>query len=140
MKQLNLPFKIDEQFENWEFDLGFMPQRIVGYDSFKYIGKEEKEYFGIAIEDAELIFNADFLTAVIISIKCTIPALLVFVNESNSNKSFSHIRFDKYCTRFKGGKIMYGTNYNPKKKQLIIVYGKQRFIQKYLNEILSKFV
>jgi hypothetical protein len=40
MKQLDLPFKIDKQYENWEFELEALDDRLIGYQSYRYIGKE----------------------------------------------------------------------------------------------------
>ena len=40
MKQLNLPFKIDKQYENWEFELEALEDRLSGYHSYKYTGKQ----------------------------------------------------------------------------------------------------
>lgn len=36
MKQLDLPFKIDKQYENWEFELDVLENRLSGYESYKY--------------------------------------------------------------------------------------------------------
>jgi hypothetical protein len=63
-KYSNLPFSIGEQYENWEFELEILPERIKGYDSYLYVGnnfnlKKSKDKY-------ELLFSLDVLVAVII--------------------------------------------------------------------------
>ncbi|MBF6655061.1 hypothetical protein C3B48_05190 [Flavobacterium columnare] len=132
MKQLDLTFKIDEQFGNWEFDLDFLPQRVAGYFSFKYFGKELNVFLNIITHKTELIFNEDFLTAVIITINNANQSLLVYVNSELTDKAKKIIVFNKYKTKFKIFEIAYYTIYNPRKKQITVIYGKPRFIQKHL--------
>lgn len=61
MKQLDLPFKIDKQFEKWEFDLEFFKSHIASnsyqYQIFYYL-KSEKNI------KVFLVFNCDFLAGI----------------------------------------------------------------------------
>lgn len=69
MKQLDLPFKIDKQYENWEFELDALENRLSGYESYKYIGKQLNYFLNFFTHRTELIFNGDYLTSVILTIK-----------------------------------------------------------------------
>ena len=135
MKQIDLPFRIDLQFGNWEFDLDFLPQRIVGYYSFKYIGKEYNILFNILTHKTELIFNADYLTAVIITINNANITILVCINSILSKKTHKVILIDKYSTKFIISDIIYSTKYFPKKRQILVLYGKSNLTNKLLTII-----
>lgn len=64
MKNLELPFLIGEQYENWEFDLEVLDvERIKGYDSYIYI--REIIFLGAIPRYVELIFLIDLLQIVI---------------------------------------------------------------------------
>lgn len=63
MKQLNIPFKLGMQYDNWEFDLEVTKDRIEGCDSYIYTGKKFNKFK----YKTELIFNLDILEAVLIS-------------------------------------------------------------------------
>ena len=67
MKQLNIPFKLGMQYDNWEFDLEVTKDRIEGCDSYIYIGKEFNKFLNYSKYKTELIFNLDVLEAVLIS-------------------------------------------------------------------------
>lgn len=67
MKQLELPFKIEKQYENWEFELDALEDRFNGYHCYKYIGKQLKYFLKFITHKTELIFNADYLTGVILT-------------------------------------------------------------------------
>lgn len=66
MKQLNIPFKLGMQYDNWEFDLEVTKDRIEGCDSY-YIGKKFNKFLNYNKYKTELIFNLDVLEAVLIS-------------------------------------------------------------------------
>lgn len=66
MKQLDLPFEIDEQYDNWEFELEALDDRFSGYHSYKYIGEQLNYFLNFNTDETQLIFNGDYLTAVII--------------------------------------------------------------------------
>lgn len=67
MKQLNIPFKLGMQYENWEFDLEVENERIVGCDSYIYTGKKFNKFLNYNKFQTELLFNLDILEAVIIN-------------------------------------------------------------------------
>lgn len=135
MEQLDLPFRIDMQFDNWEFDLDFLPQRIARYYSFKYIGKEFNILFNIVTHKTELIFNADYLTAVIITINNANITMLVCINSILSKETSKVILIDKFSTKFTISDIVYYTKYFPKKRQILVFYGKPNLTNKLLTII-----
>lgn len=132
MKELNIPFRLNMQFENWEFDLDFLPSRIKGYDSFKYRRKLSTTYFGNNIKKFELMFNADILTAVIINLNTSSLPLLVnlklMIIENNKTEVISIEEIE--C--FKNGRYIYYVS----ESRNIVIYGKLRFIQKHLLNLL----
>ena len=67
MKQLNIPFKLGMQYDNWEFDLEVTKDRIEGCDSYIYIGKKFNKFLKYSKYKTELIFNLDILESVLIS-------------------------------------------------------------------------
>ena len=67
MKQLNIPFKLGMQYDNWEFDLEVTKDRIEGCDSYIYKGKKFNKFLNYSKYKTELIFSLDILEAVLIS-------------------------------------------------------------------------
>lgn len=67
MKQLNIPFKLGMQYDNWEFDLEITKDRVQGFDSYIYVGKMFNKFLNYSKYKTELIFNLDVLEAVLIS-------------------------------------------------------------------------
>lgn len=67
MKQLNIPFKLGMQYDNWELDLEVTKDRIDGCDSYIYTGKKFNKFLNYSKYKTELIFNLDILEAVLIS-------------------------------------------------------------------------
>jgi len=61
-----LPFPIGIEYENLEFELEVLPEKIKGYDSYIYVGKKVKNFLNYPTEKLELIFHWDILQAVII--------------------------------------------------------------------------
>lgn len=59
-----LPFQLGIEYENWEFDLEPIEDRIRGYDSYIYI--RTVSVFGVKTRNIELIFHWDILVAVIL--------------------------------------------------------------------------
>ncbi len=54
------PFKIGEQYENWEFDLE--PVNFTKTcDQYRYLKTDQREFFSIPIEQILLSFNLDIL-------------------------------------------------------------------------------
>jgi hypothetical protein len=137
MKQLDLPFKIDKQYENWEFELDALEDRFNGYHSYKYIGEKLNYFLKFITHKTELIFNGDYLTAVIITINFSSIAKLNNINQFLVFYSSKEIMIDDTTRKFKILKIMYYTTFFEKRKQVIIIYGKPRFIQKHLLLLIS---
>lgn len=71
MKQLNIPFKLGMQYDNWELSLEILQDRIRYYDSYIYLGSEFNLFFNFLIDKTELVFNWDILVGIIISINNT---------------------------------------------------------------------
>ncbi len=134
MKELNIPFRLNMQFENWEFDLDYLPSRIKGYDSFKYRKKLNTTYFGNNIKKFELLFNADILTAVIINLNTSSLPLLVNLKKLLIENNKTEIIKIEEIECYKKGRYIYYVSEN----RNMVIYGKPTFIEKYLNELLSK--
>ena len=132
MKELNIPFRLNMQFENWEFDLDFLPSRIKGYDSFKYRKKLNTTYFGNNIKKFELMFNADILTAVIINLNTSsLPLLVNLKLLIIENKKTEVIRIEEIeC--FKNGRYIYYVSENKNR----VIYGKVEFMKRYISVLL----
>ena len=71
MKQLNIPFKLGMQYDNWEFDLEVIQDRLQGCDSYIYIGNKFNKFLNYNKYKTELIFSFDILEAVLITLKKT---------------------------------------------------------------------
>jgi hypothetical protein len=132
MKQLDLPFKIDKQFENWQFELDALDDRISGYHSYRYIEKKLNYFLNFTTHKTELIFNADYLTGVIITIKHSNINQLAIINQFLVFNASKEIILDEYTRKFKVWRIMYYTSFKTKRKEILIIYGKPRFIQRHL--------
>jgi hypothetical protein len=133
--KLDLPFKIDKQYENWQFELDALDDRLSGYHSYKYIGKQLSYFLNFTTHKTELIFNGDYLTAVIITLKWSDTNQLQIINQFLVSNAAKEIIIDEYTRTVKTGRITYFTAYNPKKKQILIIYGKPRFIQRHLTKL-----
>lgn len=69
MKTDILPFPIGMEYEDLEFDLEVLPERIKGYDSYIYVGKDLKNFLNNPTDKIELIFHWEILVAIIISLE-----------------------------------------------------------------------
>lgn len=135
MKQLNLPFKIDKQYENWQFELDALDDRLSGYHSYKYIGKQLNYFLNFTTHKTELIFNGDYLTAVIITIKYSAISQVQYINQFLVLNASKEIVIDELRRKFKIWRVMYCTVYQKTKKETLIIYGKPRFIQRHLTKL-----
>lgn len=135
MKQLNLPFKIDRQYENWQFELDALDDRLCGYHSYRYIGKKLNNFLNFHVHQSELIFNGDILTAVIITIKHANTNQLSKINQLLVSNASKEIVIDKWSKKFKIWSVVYCTIYKESKKEILIIYGKPRFIQRHLSKL-----
>lgn len=69
MKTDILPFPIGMEYEDLEFDLEVLPDKIKGYDSYIYVGKDLKNFLNYPTDKIELIFHWEILVAIIISVE-----------------------------------------------------------------------
>lgn len=67
MKKDRIPFKIGMQYENWEFNLDILPDRIKGLDSYLNIDESLNTFLNVHSDKTELIFSLDILEGVIIT-------------------------------------------------------------------------
>lgn len=130
MKQLDLPFKIDKQHENWQFELDALDDRLSGYHSYRYIGNKLNFFLNFSTYKTELIFNGDILTAVIIIIKNADTTQLSIINQFMGFNASKESIIDEWSRRFKIWRIVYCTTFEARKKEIQIIYGKPRFINK----------
>lgn len=75
MKQINLPFSLGMDYEELEFDLEILPDRLQGYDSYIYLGKFYS-FLSYNIGRTELIFRMDILEAIIITLPLEEPEVV----------------------------------------------------------------
>ncbi|CAM3399973.1 hypothetical protein FLLO111716_08280 [Flavobacterium longum] len=136
MKQLNLPFKIDKQYENWQFELDALDDRLPGYHSYLYIGEQLNYFLNYPTDSAELIFNGDYLTAVILIMKISTGNELNDLFHFLVHYKATEIRTDEDFRLYKFGQVQYCMTTIPKKGEFIIVYGTSKFMQKHLSIIL----
>ena len=69
MSTLKLPFKLGTDYEYLEFSLEISPDRVLNYDSYKYVGKDVKFFLNNPTLKTELVYNLDTLEAVILTFK-----------------------------------------------------------------------
>lgn len=67
MKELNLPFWIGMDYEELEFELEVLPDRIEGYDSYLYLGKFNN-FLNDITDRTELLYSMDVLEGIIVNI------------------------------------------------------------------------
>lgn len=132
MKELNIPFRLNMQFENWEFDLDFLPSRIKGYESYKYRKKINTTYFGDAIKKFELLFNADILTAVIINLNMSSLPIFLSLKELIIAKKKTEIITIGRIECYKNGRYVYYFSEN----ESVVIYGKVNFMIKNISIII----
>jgi len=89
MKNIKLPFKLNMPYEELEFDLEVMKDRIVGYDSYLYI--KPISVFGIVPKKVELIFYWERLKIIILEfepVDLSKVAKLTKLNFTKVNNSY----------------------------------------------------
>ena len=67
MKKDKIPFKIGVQYENWEFNLDILPDRIKGLDSYLNIDESLNKFLNVCSDKTELIFSLDILERIILT-------------------------------------------------------------------------
>lgn len=123
MKTDILPFPIGMEYEDLEFDLEVLPDRIKGYDSYICVGKNIKNFLNYPTDKIELIFYCDeFLQAVVIfldeldiSLKQDLLKYFELVEENDDFSTYQNEEIQLYL--FKESRaIAYG---NPEVASLI---------------------
>ncbi len=132
MKQLNLPFKLGMQYDNWEFDLEVTKDRVQGFDSYIYTGKKFNKFLNYSTDKTELLFRLDVLESVMLrfddrNIKFYYE-LLKAINKSTRSK----VNYNNNYTAYLVSNNLIHIFYNESNSTIILIYGKIRFIQKQL--------
>lgn len=101
MKQLDIPFKLGMQYDNWEFELEVTQDRLQGFDSYIYIGEQFNKFLNISTDETELLFSLDILEAVIITYKDKDSQFYKSVNLiTTRNKEVKHYFYTEEFTKF----------------------------------------
>lgn len=112
MEQLNLPFRLGMDYEELEFDLEILPDRLEGYDSYIYLGKFNN-FLNYSTDRIELLFSMDVLEGIIITLPLLgfedilaqlntllVSAQTVFEQDYRLHKFFdSGNNLSLYCTK-----------------------------------------
>lgn len=69
MSRLKLPFKLGANYEDLEFSLEILPDRVPQYDSYLFVGTEVHIFLNNHTHKTELVYNLDTLEAVILTFK-----------------------------------------------------------------------
>lgn len=125
MKQLDLPFKIDKQYENWQFELDALDDRLRDYHSYKYVGKQLNSFLNFTTQKTELIFNGDILTSVIITIKQSDIYQLNSIIQILVLDASKEIIIDENSRKFKIWRVNITTTFKANRKEIIVIYESQ---------------
>lgn len=117
MKQLNIPFKLGMQYDNWEFDLEVTKDRIEGCDSYIYIGKEFNKFLNYSTDKTELLFSLDVLELVLITLNTN--SFLNSLLNKNVNYNILKIKHTSILTIKIGQSINWIFEYRNKTKIII---------------------
>ena len=136
MKRIDIPFRIDEQYENWEFDLDVIENRFKDYDSYKYTGIELNYFLDFSTQKVELIFSADYLVIVIVTFngksRPSVKRLQRAMIEAGFKPTVSTDRtYFKYVKRF------YYVCNKLEDNSTLLIYGKKRILNKLLPFIVN---
>ena len=125
MKTDILPFAIGMEYEDLEFDLEVLPDRIKGYDSYIYVEKEVKNFLNNPTDKIELIFHWEILVAIIMSVEY--------------NEADLHLELLKYLTLVekKGNHTFYTNNeISLITIESMVIYGKPDVVSMLLSILL----
>jgi hypothetical protein len=84
MKQLNIPFKIGEEYEEHEFELDWVKSIIVDnlcYEVYRFTGKHNESIFNFKVHETLLAYNCDILAII-----------FYFINKDFPNNILSEIQ------------------------------------------------
>lgn len=130
MKQINIPFQLGMEYENWEFDLEILPDRLEGYDSYLWIGNKVNKFLNFTPYRTELIFYWDRLEVVIIGFNYKSLNYYKMLNNTIQNK-FSNFttetNSDHIIYKFITEKVNYWTIYFIPTKKIKIIYFSKEF-------------
>ena len=132
MKQLNIPFKLGMQYDNWEFDLEVTKDRIEGCDSYIYVGKKFNKFLNYSTDKTELLFSLDVLEAVILRFTYRNIKFYYELLKAISKSSRSKVNYHNNYTAYLVSNNLIHIFYNKSDSTIILIYGKIRFIQKQL--------
>lgn len=132
MKQLNIPFKLGMQYDNWELDLEVTKDRIDGCDSYIYIGKEFNKFLNYSTDKTELLFSLDVLEAVILRFTYRNIKFYYELLKTISKSTVRKVNYHNNYTAYLVSNNLLHIFYNKSDSTIILIYGKIRFIQKQL--------
>jgi hypothetical protein len=132
MNQQNTPFKLGMQYDNWEFELEVTQDRLQGYDSYIYIGKQFNKFLNECTDETELLFNMDILEAVIITFKDKNSQFYKNINPitATRNRKLKHHIYIEELTKFN---VQIHCIY--KRKGRYIIYARKSLIRDLVNSI-----
>lgn len=140
MNSDELPFKIGEGYENWEFNLEVLNyQRIPFYDSYLYVG-EVKKFLNILPQKTELIFDWDVLEIVILTFidledntRQDLNRKLKLSNKISSSQDHLKCSYSEY----KSGSLRYCV-ISQLPNKTIIIYGSSHIIHPVSLNVLDE--
>lgn len=80
MLQLNIPFKLGDDYEIWEKNLECIPDRLKGYDSYLYLGDRFNKLLNYYTDKTELIFSWDVLKGIVVTLNLSSLSPLEVIN------------------------------------------------------------
>jgi len=122
MEKINLPFLIGEGYEKWEFELDVLPDKIKGFDSYRFIGKNLNKYLNYLPDEVELIFNLDILEMVIL--KFENKEVQFFEDITNKTNKFDFTEVEVKCHYLNNS--------------VFIIYGKMKLLNKLVLDSLLR--
>ena len=135
-----LPFKIGDQYENWEFDLEIVCKEILPmYDSYLYIGGVKK-FLNFSPQKTELIFHWDVLEIVILTFieledntRQELNRKLKLLHKISSSREDSRCDYFKY----KSKRLKYCVIFQVPNKT-ILIYGNPHVIHQVSLKVLDE--
>ncbi|MBU8883826.1 hypothetical protein KSK37_12085 [Kaistella sp. DKR-2] len=141
MKQIKLPFKIGEGYENREFNLEVLNyERIPFYDSYLYVG-EVKKFLNILPQKTELIFYWDRLEIVVLTLlNMDVNALEYFKEKLKSKVKLSILKqnINGEILECKNSNLIFYFMTSKRSNTTIVIYGNPNKIHEvYLNVLVD---
>jgi len=126
MNTIEFPFELGTDYEDWELDLEILPDRVLHYDSYIYVGKDVKFFLNNITYNPELVYNLDVLEAVILTFNMSTASFKkmnteltkrgskVFVEVKNNTELHHYSLESLYVCSCKGSDglhLVYSSNY-----------------------------